>query len=132
MPHSHAVVWIDYKEAHVFRFGREAVEKERIEAHNPFAKVHHKAGSIGSGHIHGDRDFFDGIVAALDRVTEWLLVGPGVAKNDLLRHVTEHAPALKDRLTGVEPMDHPTDRALVARARTFFKAFDKLHPVQAA
>ena len=129
MSHSHAVVWMDFKEAHVFRFGREDAERKRVQAHNPWRKVHHKAGSIGSGHAHNDKAFFDEIVAALTDVTEWLLVGPGTAKNDLLRHVSEHDQSLKDRLAGVEPMDHPTDGELVDQARTFFKAFDKLHPI---
>jgi len=129
MSHSHAVVWMDFKEAHVFRFAPADVHKERIKAHNPYRKVHHKAGSIGAGHAHNDKAFFDEIVAALDGVTEWLLVGPGTAKNDLLRHIDEHVRALKDKLAGVEPMDHPTDGELVAQARTFFKAFDRMHPV---
>jgi len=129
MSHSHAVVWMDFKEAHIFRFGLKDVEKRRVRAHNPWRKVHHKAGSIGDGHAHNDKAFFDEIAAALDGVTEWLLAGPGTAKNDLLRHVDEHHRALKQRLVGVEPMDHPTDGELVDQARTFFKAFDKLHPI---
>jgi stalled ribosome rescue protein Dom34 len=131
MSHSHAVVWMDFKEAHVFRFAPDDVEKERVRAHNPYRKVHHKAGAIGAGHAHGDKAFFDETADALEGVNEWLLVGPGVAKNDFLRHVTDHAPALKASLAAVEPMDHPTDGELVAQARIFFKAFDKMHPVRA-
>src|SRR6476660_7733636 len=106
MSHSHAVVWMDFKEAHVFRFSRDDVEKARIRAHNPWRKVHHKAGAIGTGHAHNDKAFFDEIVAALKGVTEWLLAGPGTAKHDFLRHLSEHERALKERLAGVEPMDH--------------------------
>ena len=71
---SHAVVWMDYKEAHVFRFSIDDVHKERIKAHNPWRKVHHKAGSIGAGHVHGDHVFFAETAEALGDVTEWLLV----------------------------------------------------------
>src|SRR5512143_2946558 len=79
MPQSHGVVWMDFKEAHVFRFGVGDVETRRIKAHNPFRKVHHKAGAIGAGKGAADLSFFDHIADALRGVTEWLLVGPGHA-----------------------------------------------------
>ena len=90
MTHSHAVVWMDSKEAHVFRFNAEDVEHQRIKAHSPFRKVHHKAGVVGAGHQQLDRDYFDHIVDALRGVNEWLLVGPGGAKDQLVHHVDAH------------------------------------------
>ncbi|SKA33932.1 hypothetical protein SAMN02745126_05433 [Enhydrobacter aerosaccus] len=128
MPHSHAVVWLDFKEAHIFRFDPDDVHHERIRAHNPYRKVHHKAGAIGAGHAHSDQDFFKEIAQVLDGATEWLLVGPGYAKNDFLHHVEAHEPALKDSLVAVEPMDHPTDGELIESARCFFKAADRMLP----
>ena len=128
MTQGHAVLWMDFKEAHVFRFGAEDVEKERIKSHAPSRKVHHKAGTIGAGHAHADKAFFEEVAAALVGVNEWLLVGPGYSKNDFLRHIEAHAPALKDSLAAVEPMDHPTDGELLEMARCFFKAFDRMRP----
>lgn len=128
MPHSHAVAWLDFKEAHVFRFSPGDVQKEHIQAHTPFRKVHHKAGAIGAGHAHADREFFRQIAEALHGVTEWLLVGPGYAKNDFLHHVEAHDPALKESLVAIEPMDHPTDGQLIESARAFFKAADRMRP----
>ena len=128
MPHHHAVVWMDHQEAHVFRFTAEDVHKKRLQAHNPFRKVHHKAGAIGDGHEHGDRAFFDETIAALNDVTEWLLVGPSTARTEFLHHVEAHAPELKKKLVGVEPMDHPTDGELVKHARHFFTAVDRMQP----
>jgi stalled ribosome rescue protein Dom34 len=126
MPQSHAVVWIDFREARVFRFGAEDVQKQRLKARNPYRKVHHEAGAIGGGHARSDRAFFDETAEALAGVTEWLLVGPGVAKHDFLRHIGEHAHDLKVKLAAVETMNHPTDGELVDQARHFFKAFDKM------
>lgn len=126
MPHSHAVVWMDSKEAHVFRFNAEDVEHERIKSHNPFRKVHHKAGVIGAGHLQLDRDYFDHIIDALRGANEWLLVGPGAAKDQLLHHVEAHVAWLKEKLVGIEAMDHPTDGELLAHARRFFKAADRM------
>ena len=128
MLHSHAVVWMDSKEAHVFRFNAEDVERQRIKAHSPFRKVHHKAGVIGAGHQQLDRDYFDHIVDALRGADEWLLVGPGGAKDQLVHHVETHIGWLKEKLFAVEAMDHPTDGELLDHARRFFKAADKLRP----
>jgi len=126
MSHSHAVVWMDSKEAHVFLFNAEDVEHQRIKAHSPFRKVHHKAGVIGAGHMQLDRDYFDHIINALRGTNEWLLVGPGKAKDQLLHHVDSYVSWLREKLVGVEAMDHPTDGELVAHARRFFKAADRM------
>lgn len=128
MSHGRAIVWMDSKEAHVFRFNAEDVEEERIKAHSPFRQVHHKAGVIGAGHSHLDRDFFDRIIDGLRGVHEWLLVGPSNAKNELLAHLDAHVPWLKAQMVGVEPMDHPTDGELLDHARRVFKSIDRMRP----
>ena len=126
--HSHAVVWLDSREAHIFRFNAQDVERERIKAHSPFRKVHHKAGVIGAGHLNLERDYFDNIVDALRGVEEWLVVGPGAAKNELVAHVETHISWLKAKLLGVEAMDHPADGELLHHPRRFFKAADRMRP----
>jgi stalled ribosome rescue protein Dom34 len=126
MTHNHAIVWMDSKEAHIFRFNAVDVEGEVLKAHSPFRKVHHKAGAIGSGHAAIERDFLDRIVDAVRGTTSWLLVGPGQAKLALVRHLEEHRPHDLKRLAGVEAMDHPTDGELLAHARRAFKAIDRM------
>lgn len=126
--HSHAIVWIDSREAHVFRFSTDDVECQRIKAHSPFRKIHHKAGVIGAGRQSMDLDFFDRTIDALRGTRQWLLVGPGNAKNELLAHIERHMPWLKVQLAGVEPMDHPTDGELLQRARHAFRALDRMQP----
>ena len=128
MTHSHAIVWMDSKEAHVFRFNAEDVERENIKAHNPFRKVHHKAGVIGAGHTAVDISFLDHIVDALRGTAEWLLVGPAQAKQELVRHLDKHLPHVRKTLVAIEAMDHPTDGELLAYARRSFKAIDRLRP----
>ena len=54
MTHTHAVVWLDFKEAHVFLFNADDVQRERIKAHAPSRKIHQKAGIVGAGHTHDD------------------------------------------------------------------------------
>jgi stalled ribosome rescue protein Dom34 len=128
MPQSHGVVWMDSKEAHVFRFGADDVKMERVKAHMPFRKVHHKAGAIGAGHVAADLSYLDHIADALRGVHEWLLTGPAQAKTDFVRHIETHIPQLKAKLVAVEAMDHPTDAELVAHARRYFKLVDKMQP----
>ncbi|WP_289294454.1 translational machinery protein [uncultured Reyranella sp.] len=117
---------MDSKEAHIFRFNAVDAEGEVLKAHNPFRKVHHKAGAIGSGHAAIERDFLDRIVDAVRGTTSWLLVGPGQAKQALVRHLEEHLPHDLKRLAGIEAMDHPTDGELLAHARRAFKAIDRM------
>jgi len=128
MLHSHAIVWIDSKEAHVFRFNADDVEKQRIKAHNPFLKIHHKAGVIGAGHVHLDHAYFDEIAKDLDGVQEWLLTGPGGAKDEMSSYLRTLKHGLEEKLVGVETVDHPTDGQLVDHARHFFKATDRMRP----
>lgn len=125
---SHAIVWMDSREARVFRFNASDVERETIAAQNPFRQVHHKAGVIGSGHQALDLSFLDHIVDALRGTTEWLLVGPAQAKLELLRHVEKSMPWVHAKLVGIEAMDHPTDGELLAQARRAFKAIDRMRP----
>ena len=134
MSHSHAIVWMDTREAHVFSFNADDVEHERLEAHLPFRKVHHKAGVIGAGRTASDSDYFDRIVETLRGTREWILVGPGQAKDGLVNHLEKyksrdgHFARLCSRLMRVAPMDHPTNGELLTHARQAFKAIDRLQP----
>ena len=132
MTHSHAIVWMDSKEARIFRFNAVDVEQETIKAHNPFRQVHHKAGVIGSGHQALDVSFLDHIIDALRGTTEWLLVGPAQAKLELVRHVEKAMHWVHAKLVGVEAMDHPTDGELLDQARRAFKAIDRMQPIPPA
>lgn len=128
MTHNHAIVWMDSKEARVFRFNAADVEREHFKAHNPFRQVHHKAGVIGAGHMTLDHGFFADIVDALTGTTEWLLVGPSGAKNELVNYVEQHTPGIRRSLVGVHNLDHPSDGELLDHARRAFKAIDRMQP----
>lgn len=128
MSHSHAIVWMDSREAHVFRFSADDVDKQRIRSHNPFRKIHHKAGVIGAGHVHLDHGYFGEIAEALSGVQEWLLTGPGAAKQEMVSYIEQHLPNLKQSLCDVQTSDHPTDGELVDQARRAFKSIDRMRP----
>ena len=85
MPHDPtlAVVWLDFHQAKIFLIKAEDVEATRIKADTPHRQVHHKAQVRGSGHVRDDRTYFEAILAAVEGVDAWLIVGPGGTKKDL-------------------------------------------------
>ncbi len=124
--HYHAVVWIDHREARIFHFNADEVERLVLHPHEPTLHIHHKANSIGSGHAAEDRDFFHQVAVAVADAGTVLITGPANAKTELVKHIQRHDPKLIERLAGIETVDHPTDASLVAHARHYFKSADRI------
>ena len=53
---------------------------------------------------------------------------PANAKTALVKHIGEHDAQVAKKIVGVESVDHPSDAQLVARARKYFKAEDRMLP----
>lgn len=128
MQHYHAVVWLDHREARVFFFDRDKVDEVDLAARAPHHAVHHYKGAISGKRSPDDQKFLHEIVEALKPAKEWLILGPGGAKLELVKHVQKHDAALADHIVGVESADHPTDKQIVAHARHYFKAADRMRP----
>ena len=69
--------------------------------------------------------YYDEIVEALSGSDEILVLGPSTAKLELIKHVNKRYPAVGERIIGVETVDHPTDRQIVAYARQYFDVVDQ-------
>jgi stalled ribosome rescue protein Dom34 len=125
----HCVLWIDHEKARLVFFDNvESVSSEVISSKSHgHGNTHHKAGSVGAGKSALDRDFSQKIESELGRCAEFVVVGPGTAKLEFIRHVHRNAPHLDAKLVGVETMDHPTDPQLVDFARSYFRKFDRMH-----
>jgi stalled ribosome rescue protein Dom34 len=126
MSHYHAVVWIDHREARVFHFSPTEIDKLVLRPDHPTKHIHHKAGSIGSGHATADHEFLHAVAQSVADAGAILLTGPGKAKNELAAHIEQHDPKLKKLIAGIETVDHPSDGELVAHARKYFKAEDRM------
>jgi stalled ribosome rescue protein Dom34 len=126
--HNHAVVWIDHREARVLHFNAEEVDKIVVHPHDRHIHIHHKANSLGSGHTAQDQAFFQETLTAIGATKSVLVTGPGSAKTQLLKYAAKHDPAKLESILGVETADHPTDGAIVAHARHYFKAADRTTP----
>lgn len=125
--HYHALVWIDHREAKVFHFNATDVESTTVRSHHPDQHIHHKANSGDSGHASVDNEFLERVTEALALSGAILITGPANAKTELAAYIKRTQPQLAERISGVEPLDHPSDGALVALGRTFFRADDRMH-----
>ena len=122
--HFHAVVWIDHRQARIIHFNADKVDETVVRPHNPARQVHHKANSIGSGHAAEDQDFLHRTTAATASTHAVLITGPANAKTELVKHISQHDPALSKLIVGVEALDHPSDGELLDFARHYFRAQD--------
>ena len=126
--HFHAVIWIDHHEARVFHFSPTDVERLVLHPDRPTKHIHHKANSIGSGHASEDHAFLQAVAQSIADAGAVLVTGPANAKTELVKHISQHDPKLMRIIVGVETVDHPSDGQLVAHARHYFKAEDRMLP----
>ena len=109
----HAVVWMDYQEAHVLMFDREHVEAQRVKS-----RSHH----THQGKPLDTPAFYADIARALTGTNEVLLTGPGLARKEFGDWCKQHHTGIQ--IVGSVATDHPSDAQLVAMARQYFKKFD--------
>ena len=126
--HSHAVIWIDHREARIFYFNAQESETLVLHPAHPARHIHHKANSMGSGHSAEDHEFLQSVADAIAPALHVLIVGPANEKTELMKHIERHDPAMKRLIEGVESMDHPTDGELVAHGRKFFNRDHMMAP----
>jgi stalled ribosome rescue protein Dom34 len=125
--HFHAIVWIDHSQAKVFHIGLSGEDEISLHPHLPTRHIHHKANSIGSGHVGLDKEFFAQVMNAVADAGEILIIGPASAKTELAKYLREKHPKVGEHLVAVEAADHPSDREIVAYAKQHFKIGDLRH-----
>jgi hypothetical protein len=119
--HFHAVVWIDHLQARIFHLGLSGTQGGILHPHKPTRHIHHKANSIGSGHVHESEDFLKQVLDAVSDAGEILILGPAGTKVELAKYIGEHNPQVGSRIVAVEAADHPSDPQIVAYAKVHFK-----------
>lgn len=118
----HAIVFIDHEHARIFHL-------DGIDAHGASLKhtAQHKSHASRhktDGKATHDVALFDAVIKEMGGANEILVVGPGTAKSEFMHHVERNAKQLAGKICGVEPVDNPTDKQLVALARKKFKSID--------
>lgn len=123
MAYYHAAVWLDHNEAKIFHVAAESYDESTILAPKAHTQLHRKSGpGADSGHrAPEDQHYYHEVAKALDGAEAILVCGPSTAKLQLIRHVHKHDPKLEPKIVGVETVDHPSDRQLVAFIRDYFR-----------
>jgi stalled ribosome rescue protein Dom34 len=126
-PHFHALVWIDHSQAKVFHLNATESDLKNIPSTHPHQHLHHHANSRDDGHVAVDKEFLKKVSQALGDAGAILITGPSTAKTELVSYINHSHPDIAKRISGIETLDHPSDGELVAHARKFFKADDRMH-----
>jgi len=126
MSSNHAVIWIDHHEAHVMFLSKDASEAEIIKSKSTHTHLHHKANEIGSGKVALDSKYLHSVMQAVNESKEILILGPGSAKLELIKHAHQHDAKIAEKIVGVETVDHPSDKEILAHARKFFYKVDRM------
>ena len=119
--HFHAIVWIDHSQAKIFHIGLSGEDEMLLHPHLPTRHLHHKANSIGSGHVGFDRGFLAEVMHAVSEAGEILIIGPASAKTEFAKYLREQHSKIGERIVAVEAADHPSDREIVAYAKKYFR-----------
>jgi stalled ribosome rescue protein Dom34 len=120
---SYAAVWLDHREARVFRLGSR-IDEVTVRTPRHVHRRHPKGESGAKEHPDDRKRFFHELTRSLAEYQHVLLVGPSTAKLAFVRYVHEHNRALESRIDGVETVDHPTDAQVAAFGKRFFKFDD--------
>ena len=123
---THAVIWVDHKEARIFHVHPEAADETTVLAPQHHLHRHPRGRGEAREHPADAKHFYAEVTRALGDVEALLIVGPSSAKLELLRYLHEHERRLESSVVGIESADHPTDGQIVAHAREYFKASDRM------
>ncbi len=112
-------VWMDHDHAKIFNMESEPVAPVELKrSHHPHHSHHPKDGLRES-----ETAFFESLAQSLEKASEILLMGPGLAKTEFRHFLATHkSPGLAERIAGIESSDHPTQGQILAAARKFFHA----------
>jgi hypothetical protein len=124
----HAAVWLDHSEARIFHLSKDGFDEKILQTEKPHRHLHRKS---GPGAVSGRRGmiepaFYEEITRSLSDAEEILVLGPSTAKLELIRYAHKHSAPVAERIIGVETVDHPSDRQIVAYARQYFEAADQV------
>jgi stalled ribosome rescue protein Dom34 len=116
----HACVWIDQQQAKIFEITAKDVAASHVADAKPHHHLHHATG-------HADTVMLAEVASKLKTAKAILIVGPGQAKLAFKHYLDAHNPDIAKNVWDVQASDHPSDAQVVAAARNWFHAQDKMH-----
>ncbi|MEQ1911548.1 MAG: hypothetical protein ABMA15_22215 [Vicinamibacterales bacterium] len=129
----HIAVLIDHSEARIFDVHEDplrhhhAAEKTNITA--PRHEIHrHQRGRDGEGHEHPEDaiHYFQAVRQRIVDAEAVLVLGPSTAKHELMTYLEKHDRPLAQKVIGVQIVDHPTDKQVIALAAEAFLKQERL------
>jgi hypothetical protein len=118
-------VFIDHQEAKIFHLDPDSSDVAHV--HAPTHHVHrHETRTTEPNRAADARHFHHDVAVAMADAKQILVLGPASAKLELVKDWKSHEQVVAAKVIGVETVDHPTDNQIVALARTFFKAADRM------
>jgi stalled ribosome rescue protein Dom34 len=127
-PLHHAVVWIDHREAKVYRFSECDEPPVQVNAHNSLQRLHHRHGGWeAGGNPPQDGEFFRRVAGTLDQAAQILVTGPGDAKLAFKTYLDQQRPNHASQVLTLDMVDYPGDEALLALGREHLQV--KVTPV---
>ena len=126
-PNRHVAVWIDHHEARIFHVDAAGLDEKTLHAPTGHVHKHAKRGGAAEHNQPDDAHrFFKAVAHELEDAEHILVVGPSTAKLQFVRYAAQHDRTLDPKIVAVETVDHPTDRQIVAYAKKYFTADDRL------
>jgi hypothetical protein len=122
----HVTVWLDHEEARIFHVDAEKLDEKTLPAPTHHVHRHPKGSTAGHDHPDDAHHFFQAVARELAGAERVLIVGPSTAKLQFVRYAHKHDPTLEPRIVGIETVDHPTDRQVVAYSKRYFAADDRM------
>ena len=104
----------------------EAIDETTILSPQHLIHRHPKGRGEAKEHPNDAKKFFQEVARSLEGTDAVLIVGPSSAKLEFLRYLQDHDKKLQGRVVGIETVDHPTDREIVAYARRYFIRSDRM------
>ena len=112
-------IWVDRTHAKEFQFTTTGIVHKNFEAHT---HLHHTHVEGQKDHFREEIQFFKELTPGLEKASEILILGPGLAKHHFQTFLTEHHPAISKKVIACEAVDHPTDPQIIAMSKKFFSA----------
>lgn len=113
----HAVVHLDHHHAQVLHFDAHQVHAARIEAHERHSHGHDQR---------REHALFESLCQALQDTPEVLVTGSHVVIHQFQHYVEAHRPQLAPRIADYRPAAELSQGQLLAMARQFFVAHDRM------
>lgn len=115
----HAIVQIEHHVARVLQFDADDFRLRKIP-------VHQRDIFWRTDVVRPEHEFFADVCDSLEEMSMVLVVVAYAAHADLGRYVDRHQRALRARIIGWEAIDHPAEGQLLALARRYFSAHERV------